>query len=134
MSPAQILDKAASPYQRLVREMADGFEPGDAIHARDIPALNDDQLSIVLNHENAIGFDAACPSEWADILNSSVHVTHLDRLMALGLRLREALNREALDMLAGDINIELWNRSEPSLADPTARAMDNAGHRAGDFS
>lgn len=130
---AQINARNAAPYQRLVRSLADAFTPGDSVHSRDIPALNDDQLSVVLNHETEIGFDAASPSDWADILNSTVHVTHEERLAALGRHLRDAINREALDWLAADIETELDHRSEPYLGSPAERAMDEAGHRATDF-
>lgn len=130
---AQILDKSATPYQKLIWRIADGFTYDDSpIRPQDLPALTDDDMAVVLNHETGIGFDAARPIAYAEILNSSVYVTQIERDAALAQNLRAALTFEIRDFLCGDIDMELYHRSEP-VADPAAQAMDEAGHCAADF-
>lgn len=117
----------------LVAALADSHEPGDSIRPADLRELTDDELAIVINHDDGIAYDAARPADWADILNSAVYVTHAERSAALATNLREALHFEVRTFLAAEVNTLLWERCEAFLGSETDRAMDLAGMRQEDF-
>lgn len=121
-----------TPYREIIVRLADHFTDGDHVHSQDLPQLTDDDLSVVLNHEDGIGFDACRPAAYADIYNSAVHLTRAAKLAALALCLDAAIQHEAREFVTADVNIELCNRSEP-VDDPMGRAMDDAGMCQADF-
>lgn len=107
---------ADTAYDQLVQMLADDFPECDSIRPQDMRALTDDELAVILNAEPGVGHDAARPSHWADILNSSVLPTQAERDAALAQNLRAALLFEAREFLASDVNLELGFREQHHVA------------------
>lgn len=103
---------ADTAYEALTQTIADDFPECDSIRPQDMRALTDDELAVILNAEPGVGHDAARPSHWADILNSSVLPTQAERDAALAQNLRAALLFEAREFLASDVNLELAQREQ----------------------
>lgn len=114
--------KNQTPYQLLVSQTTNSFTPGDTIRPADLPPLTDSQLAVILNEDTEVAYNATRPAELADILNSAVLSSPLERLSALGLMVRAALNFEARAYLCGDINTELYTRWE--VATPLIELAD----------
>lgn len=120
-----------TPYRTLVCDIADRFTNGDHVSPQDLPPLSDDDLSIIINHDDGVGYDACRPGAYADLLNSAVLTTHNDRIMALGHALHQALTYEARDYLRGDVNTELAHRDEASSDLPDMPDTESASERDG---
>lgn len=109
------MTKASAPtaYRALVLQLSDAFDADydHPISADELPALSDDQISVVILHDPS-AFETDRIHDYAQILNSAVHVTHEERVNALGVYLREALNREAREYLRHDVNAALYSRMD----------------------
>lgn len=121
-----------SAYKALIGALADSFEPGDHIQARDLRALTDDEISVVLNHDESAGDDAYAPRVCAEIYNSVLYTTHAERVHALGKALDEGILMNVREFLARDVTTELWERQE-ATGDWRADAAEASGMRQADF-
>lgn len=123
-------------YKALLTALAEAAEHAglEVIAPADLRPITDDELAVLLNHEEGLAFDAARPAEYADILNGVLYTSDEDRNAALGLSLRHSLTHEARTYLVGEVNVELENRMEPvGGCELTERSMDEAGVSHADF-
>lgn len=110
--PTAAQTATASSFKQLVWRLADQFPDCDSIREQDLPTLTDDDLSVTLNYEPGMAFDAARPSAWADILNSAVYTSQERRDAALANCLRDALTFEIRSFVCSEVNVELAYREQ----------------------
>lgn len=121
--------KAPTPYQSLVASIASELDPNYEADPRDIPALTDAQLALVIYDEQYVALDSFSAVRYADILNSAVYLTEYEKALALWRAMRRAAHESAVDHLTADVNDELVKWRIPD----GETDMDRAGHQLADF-